>query len=172
MVGPASVVAIKDGQDLPYDNEFVIAEVNADLKYYSEVEHGKFQLSGSNTSLVGKNISTKAVGKRAREDVTSSYKYAEGTIAERAALGAEGDNAKVEDVEFEVTFSKRALIGESFDIRVSLRTGSKEKRTVRVRTNVHAVSYTGGDRKDVKKSSEKVELSGKATMNVRLIRVV
>ena len=164
VVGPASVTAIKDGQDLPYDNEFVIAEVNADVKYYSEVKRGKFEHSGSNTSHVGKKISTKAVGSRRREDVTGNYKYREGTVAERAAHGAEGDNAKVEDVEFEVTFSKRASIGESFDIQVSLQTRAKGNRTVRVRTNVHAVSYTGGDRKDVKKSSQKVVLSGKATI--------
>ena len=96
---------------------------------------------------MGKKISTKAVGSRRKEDVTGNYKYAEETVAERAAHGAEGDNAKVEDVEFEVTFSKRASIRESFDIQVSLQTCAKGNRTVRVRTNVHAVSYTGGDRK-------------------------
>ena len=53
VVGPASLVAIKDGQDLKYDNEFVIAEVNADIKYYCETEKGKFKLAGSNISKVG-----------------------------------------------------------------------------------------------------------------------
>ena len=52
VVGPASLVAIKDGQDLKYDNEFVIAEVNADIKYYYETQKGKFELSGSNISKV------------------------------------------------------------------------------------------------------------------------
>lgn len=54
VVGPASLVAIKDGQDLKYDNEFVISEVNADIKYYYETEKGKFELSGANISKVGR----------------------------------------------------------------------------------------------------------------------
>lgn len=52
VVGPASIVAIKDGQDLKFDNEFVIAEVNADIKYYYETERGKFELAGANISKV------------------------------------------------------------------------------------------------------------------------
>ena len=52
VVGPASLVAIKDGQDLKYDNEFVISEVNADIKYYYETEKGKFELAGANISKV------------------------------------------------------------------------------------------------------------------------
>ena len=52
VVGPASVASVKDGQDLKYDNEFVIAEVNADLKYYYETKGGKFEFAGSNMTLV------------------------------------------------------------------------------------------------------------------------
>ena len=52
VVGPASVAGVKDGQDLRYDNEFVIAEVNADLKYYCETKGGKFEFAGSNMTLV------------------------------------------------------------------------------------------------------------------------
>lgn len=52
VVGPASVAGVKDGQDLKYDNEFVIAEVNADLKYYCETKGGKFEFAGSNMTLV------------------------------------------------------------------------------------------------------------------------
>ena len=53
VIGPALLVAMKDGQDLKYDSKFVIAEVNADIKYYYETEKGKFELSGSNISKVG-----------------------------------------------------------------------------------------------------------------------
>ena len=48
VVGPASLVAVKDGQDMKFDNEFVISEVNADLKYYYETEKDKFELAGAN----------------------------------------------------------------------------------------------------------------------------
>ena len=46
------MAGVKDGQDLKYDNEFVIAEVNADIKYYYETKGGKFELAGSNMTLV------------------------------------------------------------------------------------------------------------------------
>ena len=42
-----------------------------------------------------------------REDVTDKYKYPEGSIQERAALGAEGDLAKADDVSFNVEFAKK-----------------------------------------------------------------
>ena len=41
-----------------------------------------------------------------REDVTNNYKYPEGSIQERIALGAEGDLAKASDVFFQVEFSE------------------------------------------------------------------
>ena len=44
----------------------------------------------THTHKVGKSISTKAVGTKKREDITNRYKYKEGTLAERAALGAKG----------------------------------------------------------------------------------
>ena len=140
--------------------------MNADLKYYYEDKSGKFRHASSNTTTVGKKISTKSVGSKSREDVTDKYKHAEGTLAERAALGAGGDNAEVEDVEFEITFSKRASIGESFGVRVSLQTLAKEKRTVQVRTTMNAVSYTGVAGKEVKKSNQTIVLTGKATVVV------
>ena len=56
VVGPASLVAIKDGQDLKFDNEFVISEVNADLKYYYETEKDKFELAGTNISKVRREL--------------------------------------------------------------------------------------------------------------------
>ncbi len=47
------MASIKDGQDLPFDSEFVISEVNADIKYYYEVEKDKFEMSGANATKVG-----------------------------------------------------------------------------------------------------------------------
>ena len=109
----------------------------------------------------GKNISTKAVGSNKRDDVTNNYKHPEGSVAERAALGATGE-AKKADVQFEVEFNKRASVGEDFNVVVKTRSSAKVKRTVRVRTIVHAMTYTGAARKLVKKFKETVELrSGK-----------
>ena len=56
---------------------------------------------------VGKNISTKSCGSEEREDLTDKYKYPEGSVQERAALGAEGDLAKASDVSFAMEFAKK-----------------------------------------------------------------
>ena len=39
--------------------------------------------------------------------MTDKYKYPEGSIQERAALGAEGDLAKANDVSFDLQFAKK-----------------------------------------------------------------
>lgn len=52
MVGPASLVAVKTGQSLSYDTDFVIAEVNADILDYCEVEKDKFELAVADTKRV------------------------------------------------------------------------------------------------------------------------
>ena len=49
-------------------------------------DDGTQVLSRVNTSHVGKNISTKAVGNNLRHDLTLDYKFKEGTTAERVAL--------------------------------------------------------------------------------------
>ena len=68
---------------------------------------------------VGKNVSTKAVGSNERKDVTRSYKYKEGSLAERAALGVESGGG-ASDVQLEVQFSGQATIGEDFDVVVKV----------------------------------------------------
>ena len=116
--------AIKDGLNKPYDSEFVISEVNADLNYhYQTKEGGEFKIMYSNTTHVGKKISTKAVGKRVREDLTDNYKYKEGTAAERAALL--GGKARTEETPPEIGFSVKPekelyTIGSAMKINVTL----------------------------------------------------
>ena len=78
---------------MEYDNEFVIAEVNADIKYHFMTRDGTYKMMDSDTRAVGKNISTKAVGSDDQEIITNNYKYKEGTVAERAALtGDKGED--------------------------------------------------------------------------------
>ncbi|XP_023131794.2 protein-glutamine gamma-glutamyltransferase E-like isoform X2 [Amphiprion ocellaris] len=82
--GPASVKGILNGQTgFKYDAPFIFAEVNADCVYYMITESGEMLKVDSDTKRVGKYISTKAVGSREREDITNTYKHAEGTYMER-----------------------------------------------------------------------------------------
>ena len=75
----------------------------------------------SDTTEVGKNISTKAVGATGREDITLAYKYAEGTAEERAALaGGSTPSAADESVQFSVDFSKEVYnIGDTIAMDVT-----------------------------------------------------
>ncbi|KAM7327480.1 protein-glutamine gamma-glutamyltransferase Z [Alexandromys fortis] len=85
--GPASVKAIKEGDvHLPYDTPFVFAEVNADEVIWL-FEGGQVQeILAHNTSYIGKAISTKMVGSDERLDITTSYKYPEGSSEERSVF--------------------------------------------------------------------------------------
>lgn len=79
--GPAPVKAIKEGDlQLKYDIPFIFAEVNADVVYWIVQRDGS-QRKSTHSSVVGKNISTKSVGRDSREDITHNYKYPEGTRA-------------------------------------------------------------------------------------------
>ena len=74
----------------------------------------------SDTTQVGKNISTKAVGVVRREDITLTYKYAEGTAEERAALTGGSAPSGAESVHFSVKFSKEIYnIGETIVMEVT-----------------------------------------------------
>lgn len=90
--GPAPVGAIKLGDDdrLKYDCKYFFAAVNADIlnwRYKEPSEPSEpFKLMCKDTTAVGKQISTKAVGRWEREDITSTYKYPENSQNERDAV--------------------------------------------------------------------------------------
>ncbi|XP_023370027.1 protein-glutamine gamma-glutamyltransferase Z [Otolemur garnettii] len=85
--GPASVKAIKEGEvHLPYDTPFVYAEVNADEVIWLFRGGQAQEILAHNTSSIGKAISIKMVGSDQRQDITSSYKYSEGSPEERSVF--------------------------------------------------------------------------------------
>nr|XP_033819896.1 protein-glutamine gamma-glutamyltransferase E-like isoform X1 [Geotrypetes seraphini] len=82
--GPASVKAVKEGDvDLKYDTPFVFAELNADVVTWMVYKDGRELRIKSDSSSVGKFISTKSVGNNSRLDITGNYKYPEGSAKER-----------------------------------------------------------------------------------------
>ncbi|XP_053549275.1 protein-glutamine gamma-glutamyltransferase E-like [Bombina bombina] len=83
-LGPTSQNAIKEGAiNLDYDGPFVFAEVNADRIDWLTMDDGTNKKIYSETSSVGRFISTKAVGLFSVVDITDQYKYPEGTDKER-----------------------------------------------------------------------------------------
>lgn len=69
---------------------------------------------------VGKTISTKSVGGSKRCDITHNYKFEEGSIMERTALGVDQVDTAT-DMAFDVQFNQQAVIGEDFDVTVTVR---------------------------------------------------
>ncbi|XP_030176039.1 protein-glutamine gamma-glutamyltransferase Z [Lynx canadensis] len=85
--GPASVKAIREGEvHLPYDTPFVYAEVNADEVIWLFRDGQAQEILDHNTHSIGKEISTKMVGSAKRQNITSSYKYPEGSPEERSVF--------------------------------------------------------------------------------------
>ncbi|XP_075425854.1 protein-glutamine gamma-glutamyltransferase 5-like isoform X2 [Ascaphus truei] len=100
--GPTSVRAIKDGDvHLDYDGPFLFAEVNADIiSWVVQPDSSRKNNPLLNTKRVGQRISTKSVGNGSRLDITSSYKYEEGskeerTVFEKAAARRNSPNSGV-----------------------------------------------------------------------------
>ncbi|XP_021012711.1 protein-glutamine gamma-glutamyltransferase Z [Mus caroli] len=170
--GPASVKAIKEGDiQLPYDTPFVYAEVNADEVVWL-FEGGQVQeILAHNTSYIGKAISTKMVGSDARLDITSSYKYPEGSSEERSAfikaswklleprrnasslldlLGSE--NLKAKPVQLQLHLARAPMWGQDLPLmlyvqRVPVRDHVQGSIGLTVRFCAQALLHGGGFRK-------------------------
>ena len=116
---------------MKYDNEFVISEVNADIKYYYESKNGDYIVMSTDKRRVGTHISTKAVGKTERQDITLEYKYPEGSAAERAALhrGKEEDDMKPQVLQFDVSLTSGEKIGDDLVFEVTTKTTENTRGT-------------------------------------------
>jgi len=94
--GPCPLYAIKRGLKVDYDWVFIYGEVNADVYQYVETKDGGYKMLSSKTDAVGFHISTKAIGKSQLEDVTSQYKFPEGSKEERLSFSALEDQKELE----------------------------------------------------------------------------
>jgi hypothetical protein len=141
--GPAPVRAIKEGNSVVYDTNFVIAEVNADIKTFTVGSDGAPRLSSVDTSSVGQDISTKAVGSSRREDLTLTYKHPEGSDWERRALyhGYEDLLKETHDVTFTIP-DKTYSFGQPVTLEVEMSNKARQ-HTVKGTILCEAVDYTG-----------------------------
>ncbi|XP_034826384.1 annulin-like isoform X1 [Maniola hyperantus] len=155
--GPASLRAVRDGDiQKPYDTTYVFAQVNADKvlwKYFGEIQ--PLKLLARDTVSIGQNISTKAIGRMEREDITSLYKYPERTreerdTMERALRKSESIFARyyLNDAYNEVTidFELRddIKIGQDFNVVLHIRNRSSiDQYHVKGVLRVDTVTYTG-----------------------------
>lgn len=162
--GPASVKAIKRAEILkPYDGTFIFAEVNADQIYWRyQGPMQPLKLIRKATDKIGQRISTKAVGKFERKDITDSYKHPEHTQEERNAMlkalrkcnhaySRYYLNDELEDVSFDFELLDDIVIGSPFSVRLSARNKNPTKEyAAHVVMRVESTHYTGNKKKLVK----------------------
>ncbi|NXC47942.1 TGM2 glutamyltransferase, partial [Penelope pileata] len=146
--GPAPVKAVKEGDlQLQYDIPFVFAEVNADVVYWIVQSNGE-QKKSTHTSVVGKNISTKSVGRDSREDITHTYKYPEGSDKEREVFAkAEHEKSSLgvqdEGLHMRIKLSEGANNGSDFDVFAVISNDTDTERECRLRLCARTASYNG-----------------------------
>ncbi|XP_029048718.1 annulin isoform X1 [Osmia bicornis bicornis] len=155
--GPASVISVKNGEVLrPYDNAFLFAEVNADKVFWRY--NGPTQplkLIRKDVDGIGQYISTKAVGRWAREDITHTYKYPEKSPEERAAMlkalrqsqslfSRYYLNEDFNDIMFNFELRDDIVIGQPFSVVLLIKNRSSyNEYRVSVILRVETVLYTG-----------------------------
>nr|XP_033770319.1 protein-glutamine gamma-glutamyltransferase E-like isoform X2 [Geotrypetes seraphini] len=182
--GPSSVTAIREGDvDLAYDTAFMFAKVNADYSIWIRNEDGSKTRVYNDAKQIGKFISTKAVGSDERMDVTSAYKYEEGSEIEREIFEKatsklyEGDGmastykalailrhrfsrkpSRGPLLSGEFKLEKSPLAGQDLSIILVLKNLTPENTDVEVHFNVSSTLYNGRRINDIWKDSKSIAL--------------
>ncbi|XP_030383755.1 annulin isoform X2 [Scaptodrosophila lebanonensis] len=181
-VGPASVVAVKNGEIVrPFDCGFVYSEVNADKVYWRYNGPSQpIKLLRKDTLAIGHLISTKAVLKWEREDITQSYKYEERTEEERNTMVKALKQARhafsryylndnFNEVEFDMELKDDIKVGENFTVVLKVTNKSKERaHQITGHVNCDAVLYTGVSAEEVKSIGFELELKPESSDYVRM----
>ncbi|XP_072524432.1 protein-glutamine gamma-glutamyltransferase K-like [Salminus brasiliensis] len=168
--GPASIAAIRTGQVyLKHDTPFVFAEVNSDKIYWQRNLDGTFSQIHSEKNVVGRCISTKAVGSDQRNDITHLYKHPEGSEEERIAVetacryGSKPDvysSPVAEDVNVEVKVDGDGLsMGGDAVLKIVVKNQSDQSRKTTLHSQVAVMYYTGVLKGTVKTENLPIELT-------------
>ncbi|KAM4017592.1 protein-glutamine gamma-glutamyltransferase 5-like [Anomaloglossus baeobatrachus] len=184
--GPAPVKAIKEGDiNLKYDCPFIFAEVNADIvQWIVPNKTSAPERVYQDSSKIGKHISTKAVGTNGRMDITSNYKYDEGSEKERVVFKKALEmrnkpntgNQVPEDkpapnpppskpgVKLRLKLKESPVFGQDVQLIVLLTNLTSSRKQVNIHLNVQAIENNGtqmnvvcqkDDLLDLKPSSER-----------------
>ncbi|XP_043081664.1 coagulation factor XIII A chain-like [Puntigrus tetrazona] len=150
--GPTSVNAIKEGQlSYPFDARFVFAELNSDVVYYRSDKYGNKKIVSVDTTYVGKLIVTKKVNSGAYEDITSNYKYPEGSdkdkqtmkMAESCGTPARGYQPLPETgVSIELQ-ANTIRMGENFKLTLNIKNQTSQTYNISATITGCVVYYTG-----------------------------
>ncbi|KAJ6661998.1 hypothetical protein lerEdw1_012845 [Lerista edwardsae] len=180
--GPSPVNGIRKGDVyLPYDSKFVFAEVNADRIFWLVKDvngNEKYIKLREETKVIGKSISTKAVGKNTREDITHQYKFPEDSPEERKAvqtacnylnscnLGVGYGSGEVSkpNLQFEIEGEKEIWPGQPIDLNIVVKNESGGSWTVKLAGSCQLESYTGKIEASLATIKQTIETEGKPGM--------
>nr|XP_009513262.1 PREDICTED: protein-glutamine gamma-glutamyltransferase 6-like [Phalacrocorax carbo] len=188
--GPASVIAIKEGDiHLDYDTLFVYTEVNADCNRWIVYNDGTKKRVYCDTEIIGRFISTKAVGSNSRVDITCNYKYPEGSSEERRVykkalaklFGSNTTEGHTESpherpsetirnpgISGKFKLAEPPVFGKDITLILSLNNLSSDHKTVKVDFSASTVLYTRRAVTEVLKATTSVDLGSKKGKHIRL----
>ncbi|XP_056384164.1 protein-glutamine gamma-glutamyltransferase 5-like [Hyla sarda] len=175
--GPAPVKAIKEGDiHLNYDCPFIFAEVNADVIKWIRRKDKTVERLHQDSTKVGKCISTKQVGSNGRMDVTSNYKYAEGSEEERLAFKKALDmrnkpsteNTGRQDtpdptlskigIQLRLKLKEPPVYGQDVQLIVLLTNLTSVPKPINININVQAIENNGAHINAVYQKADSLEL--------------
>ncbi|XP_065255958.1 protein-glutamine gamma-glutamyltransferase 4 [Emys orbicularis] len=186
--GPCPLKAIRSGEVyLLYDSKFVFAEVNADRVFWQVKNvNGKQKLVKlrEETKAIGKSISTKAVGKTTREDITTQYKFPEGSPEERKAVEKacsylNSSNLAVCEsktplpplqagIQLDVEGEKVLWLGNPINLNIMVQNSSAGAWTINLVASCQLQSYTGKVEANLGSIKQTVQTEGKPVIQLPL----
>uniref|UniRef100_A0A8C3IIU4 Transglutaminase 4 n=1 Tax=Chrysemys picta bellii TaxID=8478 RepID=A0A8C3IIU4_CHRPI len=186
--GPCPLKAIRSGEVyLLYDSKFVFAEVNADRVFWQVKNvNGKQKLVKlrEETKAIGKSISTKAVGKNTREDITTQYKFPEGSPEERKAVEKacsylNSSNLAVCEsttplpplragIQLDVEGEKVLWLGNPINLNIIVQNSSAGAWTINLVASCQLQSYTGKVEANLGSIKQTVQTEGKPVIQLPL----
>ncbi|RMB95681.1 hypothetical protein DUI87_27793 [Hirundo rustica rustica] len=188
--GPASVLAIKEGEvNLDYDTLFVYSEVNADCNRWIVYNDGTKKRVYCDTEIIGRSISTKAVGSNGRVDITANYKYPEGSSEERRVYkkalakilgtsvtegrtdspgGGSSETMRNPGIAGKFKLAEPPVFGKDINLILVLNNLSSDRKSVRVDMSASTILYTRRTVTEILKAATSVELGPRQGKHIRV----
>lgn len=150
-LGPAPLQAIKYGFQENFDCDFVISEVNADVVHYWAKDKAgrRYHAVQSFPRTVGRAISVKMPGSDQRMDITSWYKFPEGSPEERKSFEnrPSKDTFAGNDIARSVTFDlvgpEVIQIGSDISVQLAVSNSEGDAVDIVVHAKCTITDYTG-----------------------------
>ncbi|KAG9340664.1 hypothetical protein JZ751_021220 [Albula glossodonta] len=169
--GPAPVKAVLEGHtNLKYDLPFVFAEVNADRVTWLVAADGSKRSVMADSASIGRNISTKAVGSYCRSNISSDYKYPEGSAREEEVFNeaSRRGNKHIQQqpstvqgrqkIGMRIDLCGKPINGTDIDLTLVLKNDVPRPRSLEIHTNAQAMFYNGMLSTDICTEVKQVQL--------------